>query len=163
MHLESRDMTIFGERAQQKEPKFRKNAHNFWHSSPDSIKKTHSWIALIGIDLSNDIYFVWFRGGHNFSIVFGNDVICYCWAFKLKDFVEHNISYLSRKFQVSRTCGSTVTEGNEKHPPPPQCCTGSKKPSVFRVNHWLKIFLTSWCMSGRYEIIHSADEFRWCI
>ena len=34
--------------------------------------------------------FVWFRSSPNSAIVFGNDVICNCWAFKLAYFVEHD-------------------------------------------------------------------------
>ena len=43
-----------------------------------------------------------FRGGTNFAIVFGDDVImtiiCYYLDFKLAYFVEHNISYQPCKF-----------------------------------------------------------------
>ena len=45
--------------------------------------------------LSNDIYFVWFHGDPNFAIIFGSDVICYCWASKSAYFVEHTLSYQS--------------------------------------------------------------------
>ena len=41
----------------------------------DTRLKFNKKLALINIDLSNDIYFVWFRGGPNFVIGFGNDVI----------------------------------------------------------------------------------------
>ena len=34
----------------------------------------------------------------NFAIVFGNDVIYYCGAFKFAYFVKRNISYQPRKF-----------------------------------------------------------------
>ena len=38
--------------------------------------------------------FDWFRSSPNSAIVFGNDVICNCWAFKLAYFVEHELSAL---------------------------------------------------------------------
>ena len=52
------------------------NAHNFRHSGSNSIKVTFS--DRSHQNLSNDIYFVWFRGGPHFpnvSIGFGNDII----------------------------------------------------------------------------------------
>ena len=53
---------------------------------------------------------------------------------KFAYFVEHNISYQPCKFQLSTMFGSNFTEGGGKHTlPPPQCCTGRKKPSAFRV------------------------------
>ena len=70
----------------------------------------------------------------NFAIVFSNDIIMTSFIIvKLSYFVEHNISYQPCKFQLSRMSGSNFTEGGGKHPSP-QCCTGRKQPSAFRVN-----------------------------
>ena len=53
--------------------KFDINAHNVSHSGSNSIKLT--FLNSSHQNLSNDIYFVWFRRGLHFPIVFGNDII----------------------------------------------------------------------------------------
>ena len=55
-------------------------------------------------------------------------------SFQIYIFVEHDISYQPCKFQLSRMSGSSLKEGGGKHPLP-QCCTGRKNPSAFRVKH----------------------------
>ena len=50
------------------------------------------------------------------AIVFGNDVIYYCSAFKFAYFVKHDINYQPYKFQLSRMSGSNFTEGVENTP-----------------------------------------------
>ena len=47
------------------------------------------------------------------------------------DFVEHNMSYQSSKFQISGMFGSNFTEGSGKQSPPVLC--REKKLSAFRV------------------------------
>ena len=46
-----------------------------------------------------------------FWVIRHYDVICYCRAFKLAYFVEHNISYQPCKYQLSRMSGSNFTSG----------------------------------------------------
>ena len=47
--------------------------------------------------------FVSFRSSPNSAIVFGNHVICNCWAFKLAYFVEHNeLSALKASLMIAR-------------------------------------------------------------
>ena len=62
-------MTIVGEWF----GKFDINVHNFRYSGSNSIKIT--FLNSSHQNLSNDRYFVWFRGGPHFPIVFGNDII----------------------------------------------------------------------------------------
>ena len=92
--------------------------------------------------LFNEKLFVWFLGGPNFAIAFGNDVICYCWAFKLAYFVEHDISYQPSKFQLSRMSGSNFAEGGGQHPPP-SAVPGAKSQVLLGLKRAIKATLFS--------------------
>ena len=107
----------------------------------ENLKFFETLYRISPLQVSN-LLVIWieFYGGYcrtpNFATVFGNDVIMTLLIIvEVSSFVyvvEHNISYQPYKFQLSTMSGSDFTEGVQ-NTPPPQCCTGRKKLSAFRV------------------------------
>ena len=77
--------------------KFDLNAHNFWHSVSNSIRK-----VVFGMFYRRVKKTQWWRHDH--------DVISYFWDFKISNLVKLNIGYHPSKFQIPWLSGSNFME-----------------------------------------------------